>query len=85
MGKQKRYFNAYFCFYCDKLLTEMERLYSKGRCPYCGRKHPSACTIVETRERAAFILYPENYAWYRPWTWYKAKIIVDGTGNLGRD
>lgn len=42
---------AYFCIKCHQELTDFQRMYSNGRCPLCGYKHPSACTIVEVFER----------------------------------
>lgn len=43
------------CVDCDRIITEDERFYSGGRCPHCGFKHSSACTIVQTTERGTRI------------------------------
>lgn len=57
-----KYKTIWFCIECDHKLTDHERMYSHGRCPYCGFKHKDACTIVKTREEAKRI---EEKKWYQ--------------------
>ena len=42
---------AWFCVKCDVELSKHEIMYSDGRCPYCGFKGESACTIVDVVEK----------------------------------
>ena len=47
-----KWFTAWFCNDCDHRLSNHEKMYSHGRCPYCGEKGPGACTIVNTYSKA---------------------------------
>jgi hypothetical protein len=40
----------YRCIECKKPMSYNTMMYSHGRCPMCGYKHPRACTIVECTE-----------------------------------
>ena len=44
------YINVYSCVNCNKELSNHQLMYSDGRCPLCGHKAVSACTIVKCNE-----------------------------------
>ena len=69
-----RYHNAHFCVNCDEELSSFERMYSDGRCPYCGFKHPSSCTIVRTKE--GFYYYERVAPWWKFWVRNKVRRVV---------
>jgi hypothetical protein len=54
----------YNCFYCKESLSNDDRCYG-GRCPYCGNKHPDACSFVKTTERAYYDVRIGK--WYEFW------------------
>lgn len=56
-----KWYNVESCKHCDKVLTNTEKMYSNGRCPYCGVKGGSAGTIVNTNEHAARSVYEKGY------------------------
>ena len=45
----------FFCVECNKELTTDQRMYSFGRCPFCGYKDKGTGTIVETNEKQVWI------------------------------
>jgi len=53
----------YRCVYCKHSISYHNKIYSRGRCPHCGEKHPSACTTVETTEHAyrLYVDFPEPH------------------------
>ncbi len=53
MARVNNYINLKFCVNCDENLTEVEVMYSMGRCPLCGHKGKNACTIVAVNHKAA--------------------------------
>jgi len=56
---------AYFCVECEHELSDKERSYSKGVCPYCGHIEPG--TICATTEKARqFIRYRKP--WWMFWS-----------------
>lgn len=58
------WFTLYRCVGCKGELSYTTMMYSEGRCPLCGFKHPDACTIVECSESAARRVYP---SWWNFW------------------
>lgn len=49
---------GFLCIKCNEELSNLQRLHSHGRCPYCGYKDEYACTIVATKEFAyRFTIY----------------------------
>ena len=54
------YVNIYQCVKCNGDLTFEQKMLSHGRCPLCGYKDPSACTIVKCNESTKEIesVYP---------------------------
>ena len=69
------YYNAYFCIKCDNELTWKQRMYSYGRCPYCGYKEPSAGTIVSCYERG-YKWVRNNVPWYKFWKSHYSKQFI---------
>lgn len=61
-----KYETAWYCVECDHELTNHERMYSYGRCPYCGYKSLFACTIVETYEAKRGSI-KEKRSWWQFW------------------
>lgn len=60
----------FYCVFCNHIISWRERMYSYGRCPYCGKKHENACTVMETYEKA--------YRWKKV-GWFKwTKEYLDG-------
>ena len=57
--------NAYFCVKCKKELSNYQKMYSNGRCLECGYKHPDACTIVRTTEKAKRWIHTGK--WWQSW------------------
>lgn len=52
LDEKGKWINKYFCKYCEHILSFEEKMDSHGRCPYCGKKGPNACTIIDTIEKA---------------------------------
>lgn len=61
------------CIECDGELSDYQKYNSHGRCPLCGYKSPSACTIVEIYEKPYRNLYmkPLWMFWQTPIREYK--------------
>jgi len=60
--KNTHWKTAYFCVKCDGQITYYIKMDNHGRCPLCGYKHPDACTIVETYEKACrYLNYKKEY------------------------
>ena len=61
------------CVKCDQEMSDSTKMYSSGRCPYCGHKGRNAVTIVDTYERAYRNLYmkPLWMFWQSPVREYK--------------
>lgn len=74
---RSEYFVVYVCGHCDKQLTRDQNYYSNGMCTLCGYKSPTSHTVVYTKELPAYYLYPDNYAWYKPWTWFKRRLVIE--------
>jgi len=53
----------FFCVSCNASLTNDQRMYSEGTCPFCGYRGPTADTIVES--------YPRAYEKVRIAPWWK--------------
>lgn len=49
------------CIKCEGALSYVVVMGSHGRCPLCGYKHPSSCTIIKTREYAVKYVHK---VWY---------------------
>ena len=59
---------AWFCVECKEQLNANDELYhNNGRCPHCGFKHPSACTIVKSFERAYRKIIVDSPPWWKFW------------------
>jgi DNA-directed RNA polymerase subunit RPC12/RpoP len=62
-----RWYAIYRCVDCNKLLSDHERMYSDGVCPYCGFRGENAATIVDTKNGSARRVYEEGYLlWFIP-------------------
>jgi DNA-directed RNA polymerase subunit RPC12/RpoP len=59
------YRTAYFCVSCKEEMSFETMMHSHGRCPHCGFKHPSACTVVACFERGYY--YKKINPWWKIW------------------
>ena len=64
------------CCNCQGELSWHQKMYSLGRCPLCGVKHPSARTIVKCDEVVYRLKYTAPWwkFWAKPEKVYKADI-----------
>lgn len=42
---------AYYCSECHHILSDVDRIYSNGRCPYCETKKRGAGSIVSSYQK----------------------------------
>ena len=71
----------YRCVNCHKPMSYETRFHSSGRCPMCGFKHPSSCTIIKTYE------VPYRLKRIAPWWkfWIKPIRVYSDNKNLKND
>ena len=53
------------CFNCGGVLTFWQKMYSHGRCPLCGEKHPKSGTVVRCKETSYRLKY--TAPWWKFW------------------
>lgn len=46
------YYNLVVCENCYGELSSKQEIYSDGRCPLCGYKSKSACTVISSKDLA---------------------------------
>jgi len=56
---------AYFCKFCHCEVNYYTKMYSDGRCPWCGEKAETAITIIKT--------YEKPFRWIKEGPWYARK------------
>lgn len=56
---------AFFCVACCREMTQHQKMYSLGRCPFCGYKGQNAGTIVDTTEKAK--RFVRTAPWWKFW------------------
>ena len=68
MVRYSEWYTIYLCSSCNQKLSYHTVMYSHGRCPKCGIKGSGACTIVNTKQKAARNVYhkPRYIFWEKP-------------------
>ena len=61
MKKGREWTTAYFCVACMAELSYSKKMYSFGRCPFCGHKGKHAGSVVDTHE------CPTRFVTTAPW------------------
>lgn len=68
------------CVHCQHPMSKHTMMYSSGRCPYCGFKHPNACTIVKCTEHPYRVEKAGSFLFFFPR--YKRVFIEKITNSI---
>lgn len=71
--RKSLWYTEFRCESCEEVVTQHTKMYSNGRCPYCGVKGEGASTIINTTEHAFRYVYKKHWMafWEFPTKEYK--------------